>query len=151
MAESKYLSTIKPLIKNHGLRVKEKEKKLAEEIVKRWDKTWTFVGRKTELKKTKKGVFFYLLINDEEAWFKVASLSFRIDRNSHFFIQAPSPERKLWKNQRLANTLDFLAEEWFALEFASGKGKRSIVVPLNEIKSKKDVDFIIEDLLEVTQ
>lgn len=151
MAEKKYLLALKELSKKNNIKIKEKERKLAKEIVKRWDKTWTFVGRKTELKKTKKGVFFYLLINYEEAWFKVANLSFRVDRNSHFFIQAPSPERKLWKNQRLASTLDFLAEEWFALEFASGRGKRSIVIPLNEINSKDDVDFIIEDLLEVTQ
>tara|TARA_B110000014_G_C19741761_1_gene386897 strand:+ start:71 stop:526 length:456 start_codon:yes stop_codon:yes gene_type:complete len=151
MAEKKYLLALKELSKKNNIKIKEKERKLAKEIVKRWDKTWTFVGRKTELKKTEKGVFFYLSMNYEGDWFKVASLAFRIDRKSHFFIQAPNPDRRLWKNQRLANTLDFLANEWFALEFSSGRGKRSVVIPLNQIQTKEDIDFMVEDLLEVTQ
>ena len=151
MVESEYILAVRQLAKKYHLKIRKKNENLAKKIIRRWNHTWSFVGRKTELKKTKKGVFFYISLNHDGEWFRLANLSFRVDQNSHFCIQAPSPKRGFWKDQKLANTLDFLAGEWSALEFALGEGKKSILVPLDEIQKEKDVDFIIEDLLEVSQ
>ena len=151
MSEKEYFKSINNLIRKSDIKIKQKEKNIAKKIIQRWNKIWSFVGREIELKTTKNGVFLYLLVDYEGQFFRVASLSFRIDRKNLFFIQAPVPERSAWTNQKFARILDFLFQEWSALEFATGLGKTSIIIPLNDLDNNSDVDFIIEDLLEVVK
>ncbi|MBD62050.1 hypothetical protein CL645_04270 [bacterium] len=151
MSEKEYFKSINNLIRKSDIKIKQKEKNIAKKIIQRWNKIWPFVGREIELKTTKNGVFLYLLVDYEGQFFRVASLSFRIDRKNLFFIQAPVPERSAWTNQKFARILDFLFQEWSALEFATGLGKTSIIIPLNDLDNNSDVDFIIEDLLEVVK
>ena len=151
MSEKEYFKSINNLIRKSDIKIKQKEKNIAKKIIQRWNKIWPFVGREIELKTTKNGVFLYLLVDYEGQFFRVASLSFRIDRKNLFFIQAPVPERSAWTNQKFARILDFLFQEWSALEFATGLGKTSIIIPLNDLDNNSDVDFIIEDLLEVVR
>ncbi|MBT02064.1 hypothetical protein CL643_03030, partial [bacterium] len=120
MSEKEYFRLVNKLIRESGLKVKKKEKNIAKKIIQRWNKIWPFVGRDIELKTTKNGVFVYLLVDYEGQFFRVASLSFRTDRKNLFFIQAPVPERSAWTNQKFARILDFLFQEWSALEFATG-------------------------------
>ena len=151
MSEKEYFRLVNKLIRESGLKVKKKEKNIAKKIIQRWNKIWPFVGRDIELKTTKNGVFLYLLVDYEGQFFRVASLAFRTDRKNLFFIQAPVPERSAWTNQKFARILDFLFQEWSALEFATGLGRTSIIIPLNDLDNDSDVDFLIEDLLEVVK